>query len=306
MVLVKFEVRFRARPDVRSKAASRTDIAGKEIVVARVRIVVPVVDEPGREIVSFGNFLIDLESRVFIFLPRLAGEKQRARDAVAIGGGGQGSDGRIVDSENFLHHRIESHAGCVVAAIGGGDIQSLGSSGGRIGVGEDAALEGRRGHGGVVGQIGDETIALVIEEEEGPVLDDGPTKGSAIDVANVGILGLEGAGSVVVEVVACAERIPASEIKSVAVELVAAAARDHIDHRAVVAAEFRREVVGDDAELLGGIGILRGEAGWSARNFGVVVVGAIEHEIVVAFAASVNRETAQARVGRHRARRQQH
>ena len=78
-----------------------------------------------------------------------------------------------------------------------------------------------------------------------------------------------------VEVVARAEGIPASEIKGVAVELVAAAARDDIDDRAVVAAEFGRKVVGDDAELLRRVWILAGEASGSARNFRVVVVGAV-------------------------------
>ena len=59
-----------------------------------------------------------------------------------------------------------------------------------------------------------------------------------------------------------------------------------------ISTELRVEVVGDDTELLSGVGICGGDAAGNSGNGGVVVVGAIEHEIIVAVALTIHGEAA--------------
>ena len=70
-------------------------------------------------------------------------------------------------------------------------------------------------------------------------------------------------------------------------ELVGAATGDDVDDGAGVASEFGIESVGDDAELLGGVGIGGGKAAGDAGDGGVVVVGTVKQEVVVAVALAV-------------------
>lgn len=95
-----------------------------------------------------------------------------------------------------------------------------------------------------------------------------------------------------VKVVARTERVPAAKIECVSVPEVRPCACHHINDGAVIAAVLRREVVGDHAELFGRIRILRGDSAQSARNLRIIVVGAIQQEIVVALARSVSRNSA--------------
>ena len=251
-----------------------------------------VVGIAGVEAVVLIDLVIDLEDGVFIFLARFAGKEELAGDAVGICLVGSG-----IERENFLHHGIETDASGVVADAGSGDVDGLAGTGLWVGVGEDAGFEGGGGHDGGVGQGSDEAIALIVKEEEGFVLDDGTADGAAVEVADVGIFSGDVAGeriNLVIEVVAGAERVPAAEIEEVAVEIVAAATGDDVNDSPVIAAVFGSEIIGEDAEFLRRVWIFGDEAAEGAGNVGVIVVRAIQQEIVVALASSVYGDTAQA------------
>src|SRR6202142_700026 len=123
--------------------------------------------------------------------------------------------------------------GAIVELCRFGHVERLSTTSWRgIGIGENAGLKRRCGDGGVIGEVGNEAVALVVEEEERLVLDDGTAKRRAVKVADIRVLRQHHAGVGVdrmVEEVARAERVPAAEVKGVAVKVVGATARDYID-----------------------------------------------------------------------------
>src|SRR5580698_8006522 len=194
----------------------------------RIGIAKIVVDVADEEIVIRVELVVDLDGGVLVFFARLAGEKKRAGGAVAVGNGWV-----WIEGEDFLHRRVERQAGAVLTFAGN------------------------------VGEEGDEAVALIVEEEEGFVFLDGSADRTAIQVADVGILRLDEAGDwidIVIEVVARTESVPTAEVEQVAMEIVGAAASDDVDDRAVVTAVLGSEIVGENAEFLRGVRILRGDA----------------------------------------------
>ncbi len=89
--------------------------------------------------------------------------------------------------------------------------------------------------------------ALVVSVEEGPVLDDGATHGSAEDL--IVHRQLAGPGPVGEEIGRIQALIP-EVVPSVTVELVGPALGEHADHGPTYATVLGRVVVGDDLELL--------------------------------------------------------
>ena len=85
-----------------------------------------------------------------------------------------------------------------------------------------------------------------------------------------------------IEKVARTQRVVTAEPVGIAVKLVGPAPRDDVDDRAGVPSVFGVEVVGDDAEFLRRIRIDGHDAAGAAGDTGVVVVHAIEQEVVVA------------------------
>ena len=79
-------------------------------------------------------------------------------------------------------------------------------------------------------------------------------------------------------------------------EGIGAAFGHHVNDGAGVAAIFGSEVVGDDAKFLGGIRSRAKHAAQTARNRGVVVINAIQKEVVIAFAGTIHRYAAQTAV----------
>src|SRR3984885_7008659 len=238
------------------------------------------------------QLVVNFEDGVFVFFARLAGVEQLAGDAVGID-----LIRRGIERQDILHNGIQAHASGVVADARGGDVDGLADTALRVGVAEDAGFEGGGGHDGGVGQGSDEAIALIVEEKEGFVLDDGATDRATIEVADVGILGGDVTGervNLVVEVIAGTERVPTAEIEKIAVKLVGATAGDDVDDGAVVAAVFRSEIIGEHAEFFGGVGIFGDQSAERARHVGIVVIGAVQEEIVVALASAVYGDAAQA------------
>jgi hypothetical protein len=271
--------------------ANVTQSAGQKIVVEGVGITEIIVGVTGVEAVVLINLVVSLEDSVFIFLARLTRKEKLAGDAVGICLVGRG-----IERQDFLHDGIEAYAGDVVAHAGSGDVDGLAGTGLRVGVGEHAGFEGGSGHDGGVGEGGDEAITLIVKEEEGLVLNDGPTDGASVEVADIGIFGGRITGEwidLVIEVIAGAERVPAAELEEVAVEIVGTTTSDDVDDGAVVAAVFGSEVVGEDAEFLRRVWIFRDQAAEGSGNVCIVIVCAIKQEIVVALASAVDGDAAE-------------
>jgi hypothetical protein len=131
-------------------------------------------------------------------------------------------------------------------------------------------------------------LALVVEEPKCFVLDDGSTDGSAKIVAGVRIFGSCGSG---IEEVTGPESGVAPEPVSVSVIVVGAAARKDLHDRAVVAAIFWGKIAGYDAEFLSGVRVQRVKSLGRSRYFGVVIIDAVEKEVVIALACAVHGKT---------------
>src|ERR1700688_1867722 len=74
-------------------------------------------------------------------------------------------------------------------------------------------------------------------------------------------------------------------------EVVGAAAGYHIDNRARVATEFSIEIVRDYSKFLRGVRVCGGNTAQPTRHGGIVIVRAIEEEVVVAIALAIDRNT---------------
>src|SRR6185295_18721333 len=99
-----------------------------------------------------------------------------------------------------------------------------------------------------------------------------------------------------------AEGVPSPEFVGVAMEGISTALSNHVDDGTGVAAILGSEVVGDNAKFLGGIRSCAEHAAQTTGNRGVVVVYAVEQEVIVAFAGTVHRDAAQPAVGHCRSR----
>src|ERR1700722_221141 len=96
-----------------------------------------------------------------------------------------------------------------------------------------------------------------------------------------------------IEVIPGTQSIPAPEIEEVTVKILSSAAGHYADDRAVVAAELRREIVGEDAELLGRIRVAGHEPPQTAGDVGGIVIANVEQEVVIALASAVHGDAAQ-------------
>src|SRR4029077_15671496 len=94
-----------------------------------------------------------------------------------------------------------------------------------------------------------------------------------------------------------AQRVVAAEPVSVPMKMVGPAAGDDVDDRPGVTSVFRVEVIADDPEFLPRMGIDGHNAAGTAGDAGVVVVDAVEHEIVVAASGAVHRKSRRGIVG---------
>src|SRR5689334_12698556 len=144
-------------------------------------------------------------------------------------------------------------------------------------------LELRCRNGGWQRKCSSETLKFIIEEEERFVLDDRTTNGVAELIANVGVLLRQDRIFGTVEIITSTTKavIPAKPV-SVEVKLVRSTFCNHVNDRAGVASVLGVKSVGDNTKFLGGLGIGREHNRTrAARNRCVVVVGAIEQEVVI-------------------------
>ena len=91
----------------------------------------------------------------------------------------------------------------------------------RIGVGEDTGAKRGVGNDRSVRQRGVEPIPFIVQEKESLVLADRAAERCAVEIPHVRILGGNISGDwidLVIEEVACAQRVPPAEVISIAVE----------------------------------------------------------------------------------------
>src|SRR5216684_3126613 len=108
-----------------------------------------------------------------------------------------------------------------------------------------------------------------------------------------------------VEIVAGAQSVEAPEPVDVGVQIVGAALAHDVNHRPRVAAKLGKKTAGDDAELLDRIGIQGGQSRLrqgQTGDLGIVVIGAIQQKVVVAFAGTIYRKALQNGIALNRAR----
>src|SRR5215472_16200120 len=145
-----------------------------------VRIVVPVVDVAGRDIVVLGHSVINLQSTVLVLFTGLAGKKQQPRNTIGIG------QVRVwIEPENPLHDWIESDRGIVISTARSCDVQRLRGPTDRVGVGEHSSFESRGGNRRGIRAVGNETASFVVGEEESLSLDNRTANRHTIKVAHV-------------------------------------------------------------------------------------------------------------------------
>jgi hypothetical protein len=149
---------------------------------------------------------------------------------------------------------------------------------GSVGRSKLSRLVGCGRNDGSRGERGSEPLVLVIDEEEGTVLDDWSSHREAKIITHVGILRI---GSRIVgsrrpvEKVARPERVVAAEPVGISMQVIGPASCDHVDNRSRVPAEFRIEIVGNNPEFLSGVRVDAEDTASRARNRSVVVVDAI-------------------------------
>src|SRR6185369_6883356 len=157
-------------------------------------------------------------------------------------------------------------------------------------------FESSRRNSGLGGQRGPETLDFVIKEKESLVLDDWTADGIAKLITHVRILLFHRAsqriGIVVEPISRAAKRIPPSKPVGIAMKTIGPALRDYINDSAGISPILRRERVRDDAELFGGFRIRSQCTTEDSGYRGVIVIYAIEQEVVVAIARTVYREPA--------------
>ena len=164
--------------------------------------------------------------------------------------------------------------------------------------GKVSGLECSTRHGSGVGKRRGEAFAFVVGKPESSVALDGPACRASKGVANVRILwhGIPRGIQLVIEEVACAQRVITSKPVEVELKIVRAALAHDVNHGSGVAAKLGKEVVREDAKFLDGIRVERGQSGLrlgQPGNFSVIVVGAVEEKIVVSLARAVHGETLQ-------------
>src|SRR5262249_23222343 len=152
---------------------------------------------------------------------------------------------------------------------------------------ELAGFESGRGYGAGIGQSRREPLALIVAKPEGLVLDDRAASRSAEIVPDIwilpGHLTRHRIDLVIEEVPATSSRVPTKPI-SVAPNIIGTALGNDVHDSATVAAILGRKAISDQPEFLCGLGRDRAETAWVARDFCVVVIHPIEHEVIVLFA----------------------
>src|SRR6185369_186827 len=153
-----------------------------------------------------------------------------------------------------------------------------------------------RWNSGSGGQRGPETLDFVIKEKESLVLDDWTADGITKLITHVRILLFHRAGQrigIVVEPISCAaKRIPPSKPVGIAMKTIGPALRYYINDSAGISSILRRERVRYDAEFFGGFRIRSQGSAQNSWDRRVIVIYAIEQEVVVAIARAVYREPA--------------
>src|SRR5579862_5962930 len=192
-----------------------------------------------------------------------------------------------VQRQDLLHGRIERQPERVVGGSWAGEIDLLAV------ISEYAGLELSRGNDRFIFESGAETVPFAVDEEERFVLHDRSSQRGAELISDKRILRIGGG----VEVVARGQGVYTVELIGVAVEIVGAAAGNDGDDAAGVVPVLGKEIVGDDAKFLRGIGIQAAHTVGCSRNPGVVIVNAIQQKIVVALALAVDRESAEGIIG---------
>ena len=146
------------------------------------------------------------------------------------------------------------------------------------------------------GQRGPESLDFVIKEKESLVLDDWTADGITKLITHVRILLFHRAGQrigIVVEPISrAAKRIPAAKPIGIAVKAIGPTLRDYVNDSAGIPSILCRERVRDDAEFFGGFRIRSQCTTEDSGYRGVIVIHAIEQEVVVAIARAVYREPA--------------
>src|SRR6185369_14096032 len=157
-------------------------------------------------------------------------------------------------------------------------------------------FESSRRNSGLGGQRGPETLDFVIKEKESLVLDDWTADGITKLITHVRILLFHRAGQrigIVVEPISrAAKRIPSSKPVGIAMKAIGPALRYYVNDGSRITSIFGSERVRDDAEFFGGFRICSQCTTEDSGYRGVIVIHAIEQEVVVAIARTVYREPA--------------
>src|SRR5581483_4330136 len=126
------------------------------------------------------------------------------------------------------------------------------------------------------------------------------------NIAHVRILVLHGPVTIqVIEVISCAEGVVPAEPIGAAMKRVRSALRDNVNDGAIVTTELGHVAVRNDAKFFGRVRIQGNQPTSDAGNRSIVVVDAVQQEVIVAFACAIDGEAAQGRIALHGAGRKQ-
>ena len=276
--------------------AYAADIPRQNVIVGRVGIKKMVVAIAQADNLAIGEMMIDLGYSVIAVLLRTTREEQSSGVAVAI------IDGRGREQcQDFLHGEIGGsrrqrlgHAKLLQygwSRVVGSRLRNV-NRGGRVVVEiELSRLKSCGRHRRRVGQRCAEARQFLIEEKESLVLDYRTTDRISEQIAHIRVhlrmipVDIDRRIKPVASPSKC---VPAPKFVSPAVELVASTLGHHINNGACVPPIFRIEVVGDDAEFLRGIRVGTERPIRNARHRCVIIVHAVEQEVVVTLASAVH------------------